>query len=67
MKVDKRSIFTNNPFQIAVHAMLKTIAMKKKKKHLRGKKGLGMLCLSRNYRLVTKIENTVGRRDSDYI
>ena len=39
--MDKRSIFTNNPFQIAVHAMLKTIAMKKKKKTLEGEEGTG--------------------------
>ena len=49
--------------------MLKTTAMKKKKKkkNLAGKKGLGTVCMSRNYRPVTKIENAVDRRDSDYI
>ena len=44
--------------------MLKTTAVKKKKKK---KLGREELCMSRNYRPVTKIENAVGRRDSDYI
>lgn len=50
----------NDPFQLAIHAMLKTVA---RKKHFWGRKRLVMLCMSRNYRLVTNIENIVGRSD----